>query len=111
MNHMKQEKQPKGHRRTELLERLLGIDDETKQLITLKDIQDEIGIILHVLEDQCGVLELAADELKSMKLKSGYDVNVFASCLQKIRNNIHDFEKLAGQSKDTYDAVSLASCG
>jgi len=72
----------------------------------VKDIQDEIGTIQHVLKDQSVVLEKATAELRAMKSQVQSSDDVFSSCQQKINNNTRDFEKLAGQADGIYKSVS-----
>ena len=87
------------------MDKFLNIDEETELLINVKDIQDEIRTILMVINDQLTVLTKFTAEAKSIPSSPIGE----AECLdnhQMITNNIRDFEKMAIQATNTYDAVS-----
>lgn len=98
------EKTLSSEKRAEVLDKFLKIDDETKLLIDVKDIQDEISTILLVLNDQKDVLKKVVTELKI--LAPSLNESSFWDKHQMIANNIRDFEKMEGQAKKTYDALN-----
>jgi Mg2+ and Co2+ transporter CorA len=110
------EKLLSSEKSAEVLDQFLKIDDETKLLIDVKDIQDEISTILLILNDQMDVLEKISLELKtgfspslpsiSATATTSFDEVRFWEKHQMIANNIRDFQKMEGQAKKTYDALN-----
>ena len=105
---------------------MFDITQETKLLVEMKDIRDEINMVLFVLRDQRTVLRNLASELKAMNSEmkrmtsttnsfkpgakmrdSDFDGVIFGERHQIVQTNISDFEKMDEYAKETHEAVGL----
>lgn len=83
-----------------LLEQVLDIRKETRLLVEIKDIRDEINIILSVLHTQQTVMgQMRSNEQSPGDLISGYTVE------RLVEGTIRDFTKLDSQAKTVQDKV------
>lgn len=87
----------------------LKIDEETQLVTEIKDIMDEINIILAVLESQEKVVDDFVKEMRFMY--PPFNNEKFRDQHQSIANNIHDFQRMKSQANKTYNAVSCQSQG
>lgn len=73
----------------------------------IKDIRDEINMILMILHDQRAVLKISANEMKP----SDNDAEaVFIDRYPMVDMNIKDFEKMEDHAKGAHDAVCFVHC-
>lgn len=102
--------------RANCLNTLVDITKETKLLEEIKDIRDEINMILMVLHDQRTVLETSTHEMKhSDKIrrleKDKDDAEAVSNDrYEMVAMNIKDFQKMDEHAKGAHDAVCFAHC-
>lgn len=82
--------------RSRMRDHLFNITEETNQLKDVKDILDELNIVLTLLKEQKDVL--------SQVPKAFCDVSTVDSTVD---NNVRDVEKMEEHARNTYNAVSL----
>jgi seryl-tRNA synthetase len=95
--------------REEILDRLFDVNKEVALLVEIKDIRDELTIILKVLSDQHAALTAVASELSKLDAKlvpQGAD----AASLYKLRHevvdaNIRDFNTMMAHANGIYQGV------
>lgn len=81
---------------------MLDIREETKLLVEIKDIRDEVNIILSVLYTQQTIVrQMRANEQETKELLSTSTVE------RVVETNISDFTKLDNQAKTVQEKVSL----
>lgn len=89
---------------------MFDITNETTELTSIKDIRDELNIVLAVLKEQKDVLNLMAQEIVSPKVdqyKGEYHQEVMKKVVTVVETNIKDVEKMDDHAKNTYDAVGI----
>ena len=120
-------------RRARTLDSLFDITKETKLLVEVKDIRDEIEMILSILTDQRSVLNDLASAIKcidediekkikitiearkkfrrvynreSMPQRRGFEKLLFRERHQMVKTNIDDFRRMDEHAKEIYDALN-----
>lgn len=90
------------------LNNIFDITKETALLEEIKDIRDEIDMILMILKDQRAVFQTSKSEMKGPSEKAS-DQHVagvgFIDRYQMVDMNIKDFEKMEEHAKRTHNAV------
>jgi hypothetical protein len=81
--------------RTKMRDDLFNITKETNQLKDVKDILDELNIVLTLLKEQKDVLSKVPKDFCDMSIVDS-----------TVDNNIRDVEKMEEHAKNTYNAVS-----
>ena len=97
----------------EILDRLFDIDKEIRLLVEIKDIRDELTMILKVLTDQRTVLTTMANELGELDTKllpQVLNVALREKLLCDVVNaNIRDFKIMKDHADETYNGVCTIS--
>lgn len=95
--------------RVKILDRLFDINKEIALLVEIKDIRDELTMILKVFTDQRTVLTTMANELGKLDTKllpQVLDVASLDKSLNEVVDaNIRDFTMMKVYADGTYDGV------
>ena len=101
---------PDEKKREQVLREVFDITTEVEMLAEIKDILDEITIILKVLSEQNKVLTAMATELKRLDAKlvplQDDAASIYKQRHQMVEGNIRDFEKMMTHADLVYKEVS-----
>lgn len=97
------------NRKRDLLEQLLDIGKETKLLVEIKDILDEIKIILTILQTQRSVLLDSGLEKFALGLGGDDRLSQFEDARRIIETSTADFSRMQTQAEAVQSSVSDGS--